>query len=375
MYSIIFNPLIDNEILEKDDGVVIDLEQRPWLKYVPDAFIRDNKTTSDISMFYYLKWKFPRLKLNLLNPQIMTYHNLSQHRLNFYFTYNRGEAYTFDTRPIYQRVSKLLDHPNIYPPTNWQYLVDHKQRMFDYLKDRNINVLPYLYIPSSIQTSPKSMIIDFMNTNNIQKVIIRPEFGTTSLDVITTTQDELDSQDLANILRKYPGLIVTEYLTSVRDHGEYKVYFINDTPHLIYHLKQDVEDLVDEEQSDAILDPHHPDNEHITKTAHAIFDILPPFKYNKSIYPKIITRIDLAYDGNNDLFVTEIESVPSLLGSIPGIQMDVVAAHQLIKVIHHDVLTSTNVYIYIRFTIFILMCMTFIAIIFFVRTKTHLRNI
>lgn len=350
MYGLIYCPLIRNEIDNKDDGIVLDVASRPWLKHIPLKFQARNEegvmcTTSDISIYYYIKWKYPDAPLKLLDPHVMTEKDIAANNLNFYFIYNRGEAYSFDIPYHYNRMCKLLDHPRVYPPPSWQQLVDHKQTMYDYLIKHQVNVLPYLYVTGVNITTALLKVTDFVEGRGYEKFILRPEYGTTSNDVFVHTISELDSnefkENVQSLIRKYPGFIVTQFIHGVKKFGEFKVYFVGNKPFCVYHLFQSVTEEMKHIQK--AYDPYDPVVADATRYATKIFAKLPPYLIDNVEYPRIITRIDLAcclqdaqvFD-ESKLFVTEIESVPSLLGSLKEVFMDVAAAEQMYKIMMMD---------------------------------------
>lgn len=346
MYGLLYCPLLFNEINDKDDGIIYNTTQRPWLVNVPPHYqLKNDKgvlcTTTDISIYYYIKWKYPDVDFRLINPHDKST-RYKQNRLNFYFVYNKGEAFSFDTRTNYARACVMLDNDNVYPPPSWQHLVDHKQNMYEYLKDNNVNILPYVYI-SNLHESPLKSLTDFLTTHKIQKFIVRPEYGTTSKDILIRTDNDIHDKafqtELHQLIHQYPGILVNQYIDGIQRFGEFKVYFVGDNPFCVYHLFQDV--VTFEGTRELMYNVNHPKVKDVVAYARNIFLKLPPFNMYGVAYPRIITRIDVACCLQNILqfepsrfFVTEVESVPSI--SLPGMLFDAIIAEQLHNVMTFD---------------------------------------
>lgn len=331
MYGIIYTPLLETEVNVKNDGVPLDINQRPWLQNLPSNFIvqddnGDFFTTGDVSLYYYIKWMYPQIDIKLLNPHEITEADVAANKINFVITYNRGEAYSFDTYDNFLKINDILQHKSIYPPQSWQKLVDHKQNMYKYLQDNGVNVLPYRYYSSSDESIDVDDIIedieDYAEENDVEKIIIRPEFGTISNDIGVFDMDDLETEEFEDYIDKvqdkYPGMIVTPFVEDFKTNGEFKVYFVGGRPFLVLKLLQSVETDEDGEEEGpdiTLFNPSDPYVAQFVEYAQQVFARLPKITIGKDTqFPLIYTRIDLVCCYKGQIFLNEIEAVPSLLG-------------------------------------------------------------
>lgn len=328
-YGIVVNPLLENEIDRKENGVLIDVVKRPWLQTISEKFIVEHEgklyTTSDVSLVYYLMWKYPKYTWNIVHPYKTPYAEMLANKLNFFFIYNRSESYMFDTKEHYQQSEKMWNLPNVYPPQQWQNLVDHKHNMYKYLQDNGINVTPFIYIAQKeyVQMQNPQYAIDkiktFVHENGLKRIVVRPEFGTITTDTFACDVDELEKPDmiekLDDMLRSYPGIYITEYISGFRKYGEYKIYFVGGKPIAVLKLSQSIED--DSEGVLQVVDVDNPKNESVVTFAKKVYDVLPRFIIRGVEIDKILIRIDVTCCLHNGifapkhLFVNEIECVPS----------------------------------------------------------------
>lgn len=375
MYGILYSPLLDTEVNVKNDGVPLDVIQRPWLKNLPEQFIVKDEngdlfTTGDISLYLYIRWKYPNINLKLLNPHAISKADIASNNINFVITYNRGEAYSFDTYENFLKINDLLEHKSVYPPKQWQHLVDHKQNMYKYLVKHEVNVLPYKYYASHGPVDLDDIIDElqvYAKEHDIEKIIVRPEFGTISNDVGVFDMTELDSDEFEDyidlIAKKYPGFIVTPFIEDFKTSGEFKVYFVGGKPFVVIKLLQTVDANDDEEEDGPDITLYDPSDPYVSKYveyAKYVFSKLPNITLGKSIgFPLIYTRVDLVCCYKGNVFVNEIEAVPSLLGpdKLDAPFLDQAVGDQIVDVINTyenwnrrektNVQLATNVYMWI----------------------------
>lgn len=322
MYGFIHTPLTDIEVNFKRDGVPIDVEKRPWLKQISADFVVLDKhekphTSGDVSLYYYIRWKYPDIPLVLMNPHTTSLHDMDAHALNFYVTYNRGEAYTFDNHDQYVHACRLLSHDSILMPKGWQAIVDNKNNMYQYLTQHGIDVLPWLYFQNGKETmsTMRTKIMQFMQEQGIQSVVVRPEYGSCTESVEMLSWEDVmggDLYSLVRVLSSFPGVFITPFVSDFVDKGEYKVMFIGGKPYGVFKLIQALDDSNDD-PTITYISPSHPDVRVYVEYAEKVFATLPKLYICGKEWPIYYTRIDLVCCWKGQMFVNEIEAVPSLL--------------------------------------------------------------
>lgn len=324
MYGFLYTPLIDVEISVKNDKVEIDKERRPWLHSIDPKFISKDEnnndcTSSDISVLYYIKWKYPSIPLVALNPHTVTIDDIHKNFINFYITYNRGEAYLYDTNEMYEKTCKILDDPSFLLPRQWQQLVDHKHLMFEYLRKHDINVLPYQYIPNRLLLPEvKNQILEFMKMHDIDTVVARPEFGSGCIGVkVISRNDIIDGSMnfyLSQTISKFPGVIFTPFVKDYLEKGEYKVYFVGGVPRYVFKQVNILDDkFSDIDEVSKVYNSTDPEVLPYVQYAKKVFATFPKLNICGKEWPIYYARVDVVCCWKNEIFINEIEAVPSLM--------------------------------------------------------------
>ncbi len=294
---------------------------KPWLKNVDPQFIFTIQSISyvydDVSIYYYLKWRGINCDYLFGNdPKIIEKAKLYD-RI-FLITFDKLQAlHTLEVNdPNAKIVEEIFSLPNLYPNPRDQELIYHKNKYLDLFKKHHISILPFLHLPSS--TSNLSFFCsqhsDFWSKS--RDFIIKPIFGQHSIDIQRFTMNgkeertkekreekEYNDQDHTNLnayfakfKTKYPGFIIQPYLHKLKDSFEYRNYFIGGK--YLYTVRtqcEEIESYIEESECKAIVD-------YAKYVYHRLFK-------NRSYY---ILRIDIAYQDQDELFVSEVEFVPYL---------------------------------------------------------------
>ena len=95
----------------------------------------------------------------------------------------------------------IFKSPNVFPPYDYQDLINHKNKYYDYLEKNDINVLPFVYISSrEIKNNLKGCLkkIGKLKPGNDGKFIGKPIYGQESIDY-----KEFDENTKPYIIIKY----------------------------------------------------------------------------------------------------------------------------------------------------------------------------
>ena len=330
--GIIVTPFIEEEI-NKNEILNIDLinkKERECYKKIPNKykFIENLKTyvSSDIMIVNYLKCIYNDINFTILNPLTLTDSDLAKNDLNFILTFDVIEA--FHTLPYHlylQYKNTIYNAKNMYPNVDFQKFISYKSIYYTYLKQENINVQDFYIIYNTSYYEDE--LKDFFKYTEAQKwgnYVLKPLYGQESIGVkfinnntnIHVVQEKVEKL----FYSKFPGLIfqkeIKKYLKNNVLKEEFRVYFIgekymymtseawNDALTRTDHYKVNIENTYQIEASDKILK--------IIDFAKNAIGILPKIEVDKINLKYLLLRIDITYDNDDNLIISEIEYVPSL---------------------------------------------------------------
>ena len=321
-------------IQELNKGEIIDIEtlennEKVCTKNLTKELILDDDKnahflTSDVLVINYLKCKSgDNVHINVLNPLNMTEEDLEENHLNFILTFNIVEAFHNFPRKKYNEFKKLIETaPNVYPNMEFQDFIDYKDIYYTYLKRHNINVQDFYVIKKSDHFSEDlAEFFTYKKANNWGNYIIKPLYGQEGIgfSMIDKKMDPVSIEYKIEQLFQsdFPGIvfqkeIVPKFSKKSGKKNEYRTYFIGEK-----YIYMTAEEWQSQDDEDAHI--HHtydkmPDAEtkKVIDFATGVIKIIPRIIIQKSTLKYLLLRVDITYDNNDELVVSEIEYVPSL---------------------------------------------------------------
>ncbi len=309
----------ENDI-EYDERVYINIDdhKRVWLKDVNEEFIfiKDDikYVFDDVSIYYYLKYKNINIDYIFgddinINEKIKDYDNI------FLLYFDKLQAFHSLSKENYNKIEHIFGYKNMCPNNKLQNFVYYKNVYYDFLKENNIKVLPYLHILKTYNIAfIKSEIEKFIKKETSyfiksKKLYIKPIFGQNSYDSITFTLNDFQSliDYMEKYKNKYDSFIIQPFVHNFYYNYEYRNFFIENNH--IYTIRSKLNTKND--KNETYIEEYIPyiNCVHIVEFAKKVFNTL---KNKKILNHNIILAIDICYDDNNELFVSEIEFSPYL---------------------------------------------------------------
>lgn len=336
-----------NEELIKDELIAIN-HQRPWLKLVNSKFIIDHKNkkwvSDDISIYYYLKETYKQYIFEyILGNDRHIYEKVKRCDIVFLLIFDMLEAFHILSNSQFNEMKRTFMLPNVYPPYLFQNFINNKNKYYDYLKQKNINVLPMVYISSDeFKKDPKLSVkkVMEMQRGDENSFIGKPIFGQEKIDFERFdqhTQKYKVVKYLERISALYDGCIFQPFVKDLAKNYEFRNFFIGDQYEYTIRTKFIVVDNDEDQESIHVNMNDHPDNIEIVNFAKKVFLELPQLKMGNKNVDKLVTRIDIGCCfGTTKYFVSEVEFVPSLYSNEPQIvnsMIDKKIGDQIIKII------------------------------------------
>jgi hypothetical protein len=366
-----------NEELIKEELIPIN-DQRPWLQNVNSKFIIEFKNkewvSDDISIYYYLKNTYKQYIFEyILGNDRHIYEKVQRCDIVFLLIFDMLEAFHILSNSQFNEMKRTFMLPNVYPPYIFQNFINNKNKYYDYLKEKNINVLPMVYISSEeFKNNPKVVKkVMEMQRGDDDSFIGKPIFGQEKIDFEKfnkQTQKYKVVKYLERISALYDGCIFQPYIKGLEQNYEFRNFFIGEkyvytirTKFIIVNNKQD--------QESVFVDMNdHPDNIEIVNFAKKVFSKLPQLKMGNQYVEKLVTRIDIGCCfGIPKYFVSEVEFVPSLYTNIQEvvkIMIDKTMGDQIIKIIEQINFSSLTTRYNKNYIIIICSCVVFILLVF-----------
>jgi hypothetical protein len=334
------------EELEKNEMIPINYE-RSWLQTVNPKFIieEDDKewVTDDIAIYYYLKETFKNKYIieYIMGNDPLIYEKVKRCDVVFLLIFDMVEAFHTLSQSEFKEMKRTFMLPNVYPPYLFQNFINNKNKYYDYLKEKGINVLPMVYISSEeFKKNPKACVdkVLTIKRGDDQAFIGKPIFGQEMIDFEVfdkNTKDYKVIKYLERITALYDGCIFQPYIKYLAKNYEFRVYFIGDKYYYTIRTKYLKENNTFEAKFMNM--DEHTDNIQILQFAKKVFSQLPKLKMGSKYVDKLVTRIDISCCFENQrFFVSEIEFVPSLFSNqkqVADLMIDKIIGDQLIKIV------------------------------------------
>ena len=335
--GLLVTPYKEDQIQKQE---YVKVKYRDWLNNlkVKDSIIIRNKkfATDDMSIYYYLRDKYGKqhtfVKIHGNDEKLQE--KIKSCDIVFTIIFDLLEAFHILPRKDFARIKRAFKLPNVYPPYQYQFMINNKDEYYKYLDQVGINVLPFLHISSKeFLTNPSKCIkkIFAMKRGDENKFIGKPIYGQESIDFkifSSYAQQHTVEKYLEKISSIYTGCIFQPYLKNFDKIGEYRVFYIGAKQSYCINTKRGNYKQISLSSSD-------PDMKKVFAFAQQVFDHLPKFLNNKVEISKLLTRIDIACClQENEFFVSEIEFVPSLyLDTVDHLFIDKKLAEQMMRIV------------------------------------------
>lgn len=355
--GIIISPFQSEEVHKRE--LVPISSKRPWLFNLPEEYTlfdvqyfynEDDSeeteqtlyTTDDISICFYLKCKYSHLaRIDIIPANELTMARLKANHVNFLVIYDILEAFHTLPSAKYQNFKSILETAtNIFPTPEIQKLINFKHHYYHYLQKHNIPVLDYYVIHNQNKTSYHDDIkkfLQFREEYEWNHFVAKPLYGQES-NGFKAFYEESDFELLEKYVEdkfnmKYPGIIFQNFIRSFATarNKEVRCFFIDGVyKYTIYtwNKNQSIEVAHVDGQSIPV------ELQEYIFLAHKTFEVLPKVTYFGVAFNPILLRVDMCHTEDGDLFVSEIEFVPSLfLHDLEktNIQTDVLIADKMIE--------------------------------------------
>jgi hypothetical protein len=249
---------------------------------------------------------------------------LNENDLNITYIYDKRAAYAESNKYTFHKYSTALSSCNNYfPGFHIMSLLCDKPKYYTYLHNQGVRVNPFMYIDASqFLANPYGeyqKIKSYLQKKGIDHFIIKPRFASCSAGLHEFTSESTDAfviNTIEMVCRQYPGVMVMKYIQGFTTTGEYKVYFLNGKPHVIYHV---IFGTADKDLEYHIIDPSAEHVKNVVSYAEEVYSKLPKPSVQGVQMPFIYIRIDIACCLDNkccslqNYFVNEIEFTPSLI--------------------------------------------------------------
>ena len=314
----------------------VKVSRRDWLSSLTDKNIITVKkkkfATDDMSIFMYLKKNFSRNHqiIPIKGDDPMIRKKIKSCDIVFLLIFDILEAYHNYTRKDFYKMKSIFQSSNVFPPYEYQDLINHKNKYYEFLRKNGINVLPFIFISrNDIKKNIKKCLrkIDGLERGDKGKIIGKPIYGQDSIDFKEFSPDTKPYKFikyLEKISMLYTGCIFQPYRKGYDKLGEYRVFFIGDK--ILYCIRDKTGKRVTLKNDERLHD--------IYKFCEKILKILPTFTLFGKTIPKLLTRMDITccYK-NNQYFLSELEFVPSLyLDRVDGLYIDKKLGDQIIDI-------------------------------------------
>ena len=329
--GIIVTPFIEEEFKKKEIININELNsiEKNCYNNISSKYKLNNKSniyvSSDIMIINYLKCTYKNININILNPLTLTEEQLKINDLNFILTFDVIEA--FHTLPLkmYQNYKNIIySVSNIYPSIDFQKFIAYKSIYYSYLKEKNINVQDfYVIYNNSDYIKNLQKFLKYKDQNNWENYVLKPLYGQESIGVSfidKNTNNFILQQKIEKFFNSfYPGILFQKEIKIKFKNGklkeEYRIFFIGGE--YIYMTSEIWRSRINTDLIKAKIKNTYKikPNEEINKAisfSKNIIKILPKIEINNIKLKYLLIRIDVTYDNNDKLVVSEIECVPSL---------------------------------------------------------------
>jgi len=350
---------------ERKKGELISCGDEEWCKKIPKQFVFERTSKkfkkygkygypTDVATGAYIQHalKEKDVEVDFILPSEITKARLASNDLNFLMIYDILEAFhtdKTDAKTVYNNLKKcLLGAQNVYPPREYQEFVYSKINYYNYLKEKNVSIIPTFTMTSEEyhklgHEAAMKKVLAFWDEEKLGRVICKPVYGQEAKDLEFFNPTPKDKGRMKKYFRKcqtkYPGLVMQK---CVKGFGNSP-----DSPELrMYYMGQDYKYSVCAGRNCILKHPIGEGGdlpcpiEKLKTLTKKILNKLPPIVMpNGAKLPRLITRLDMGWrvEGKYHPFVNEVEFVPSLYSEYKPLrpEIDDYIAHcakQMVKI-------------------------------------------
>ena len=318
--GILLTPYKEDQIVKQEFVKII--RKRDWLHNInkKDTIFKKNKkyVTDDRSIFQYLKEKYgnDHTFVEISGNDEKIKEKIKKCDIVFLLIFDLLEAFHILPERQFKLIKSAYSLPNVYPPYEYQFFINNKNVYYDYLRKKNINVLPFLYISSKdFKKNGETCVAKVMKMKRGDdgKFIGKPIYGQESLEFEIFPKNVRANKIekyLERISKLYSGCVFQPYLKNFDSIGEYRVFYIGNKR--VYCIHTRIENGVftytmENENTISGL-------KKVFEFAEKVFKELPIFFNGTIEINKLLTRIDITccVENQDKFFVSELEFVPSL---------------------------------------------------------------
>jgi len=307
-----------------------------WTKSVPKHFIVKQKKglkygkhgiQIDVAMGAYIQHvlKPKDMRVDFIMPKKVSKKRLESNDLNFIVKYGLVEAESFgktlysNMKGNYSNMKKSLHAAkNVYPPVDYQELVNSKISYYNYMKENDISILPTFAMAAKEYNElghdgTMKKVFGFMGREGIGNVFAKPDLGMGGLDAKPFKATDKGRRELSTyfrkMMKKHPGIIVQKELKGFGDTKEcpeLRMFYIGDE--YVYSVSSNANAVVShpEAEGGTLEAPLKKLKAHTQKMMKKLPPIVMP---NGARLPRLATRMDMGWrvEGRYQPFINEAE--------------------------------------------------------------------
>merc|ERR1711964_332113 len=255
-------------------------------------------------------------------------------------------------KKIYKVVENCLKTcDNIFPPYEYQTLINSKIEYYNYLMEHNIAIAPTMTLTQEQYAQLGSegtikKILETVEREHWDSFICKPVYGIEGIDTKFFYSDEIEKYPaekkaivsyFERCMKKYPGIVIQKEIKNFgnsKECPELRMYYVGNEYQ--YSVSANDHSVLRPRQEGGSFDT--PLDSLKTRTRKILRKLPPIIMPNGKQLPRLLTRLDMGYivDGNYSPFVNEVEYVPSLYSEDcahhPDRLIDAALGHQMVKI-------------------------------------------
>jgi len=321
---------------EKNKNELVSCARSEWAKPIHKQFFLERCRTkrradkvgvpADVAIGSFIQHSLKQkdVEVDFIFPKEVSKERLKSNDLNFLLIYDLLESFHTDTsvdKPTYNNLKAcLLEAKNVYPPRAYQDFVCSKITYYNYLKRKNVNILPTFTMTTKEYNelgpdAAMKKVLEYCGREGLSSVIGKPEHGQESRDIafFPNLETDLMSKYFQKCTKKYPGFVLQKMVKGFGNSAmspELRMYYMGNK----YHYSVCAGDRyvrTPKAEGGNLKTPL----KKLKAVTQKILKKLPPMVMpNGARLPRLITRLDMGYivDGKYKPFINEVEYVPSL---------------------------------------------------------------
>ena len=296
-------------------------------------------TSDDYAIGYFIRWAYKDVEIEFIDPHTMTLSQLHKNDLNLTIIFDRLESFHLDPHRHYNRfVSTLSRAKNIYPSFEYQSFINLKSVYYRYMKNKKIPIVPFFSVTyAQYKKDPEKMAQSVIRKAKRQKwdrIIAKPDLGQEGIDFKRFHPDVTKERVMAfmeRIFKLYTGIVFQKYVPGfdTSEVREFRTYFVGDK-----YRYTIITTAISEtshrpiEEGGTYKSPYFG---RVKTLAKKVLKVLPGIVVAGVKMDRLLTRVDIALLANGDVYVNEIEFVPTIYAPETSVMIDRELGDQLVK--------------------------------------------